>query len=182
MNEFTASNGKKVTRREYGMGVNIGSNDWGALTGVTDDQAQALREFFRAEEDERLGRWRWPENPDYVVYPSDQFRGGNRNGWVIILHEPSGIAVEANRHARTIRPDMQFVEAGRAFFDAHPDPKPWDAAEDNEIWVLTGAGGLELPWRRTAEGEWESITPKAIRRRNNDLITAGRRIWPEVQS
>ncbi|QIK61774.1 hypothetical protein G7068_00035 [Leucobacter viscericola] len=29
--------------------------------------AKALREFFQHERDTELGRWRWPEYPEYVV-------------------------------------------------------------------------------------------------------------------
>ena len=49
MNEYTASNGLAITWS--------GMSDW-AVDGkrISRDRFEALREFFRAEEDERLGR------------------------------------------------------------------------------------------------------------------------------
>jgi len=176
MSEFTASNGVTIHAQgpvtDRGQGVVVDGYF------LSPNDVSALREFFEKENDDRLDRWRWPENPDYVVYPWGDVE--DHNTCIAIVDERKGGQVVTFRS--TISGSDEWARAARAYFDAHPGPKPWDAAEDNEIWVLTGAGGLELPWRRTGDGEWESITPKAIRRRNVDLITAGRRIWPEVAS
>jgi hypothetical protein len=181
VNEFTASNGIKITTNEGG-GLEFACSGDGPNHSIAPAERAALRDLFRAEEDERLGRWRWPEDPDYVIY--EDGRGHFR-----IVRESDGSCnvfgrwwYETHKSGRLATSVPTLLRAAGAYFDAHPEPKPWDAAKDNEIWVLTGVGGLELPWRRTADGEWESVTPKAIRRRNNDLITAGRCIWPEEQS
>lgn len=179
---FKASNGLEfrdaVHRLEWRRSWT--HSDWNAVGAALEDMpagfavdsaiGEGLAEFYQHQRDQQLGRWRWPENPDYVVYR----RGEDR---ARVIHEPSGDFSDSVRGTMLPGP---FRDAARAFFDAHPaEPKPWDAAEEGDVWVLTGAGGMELPWRRTAEGTWESITPKTIRRRNEDCITAGRRIWPE---
>ena len=90
--------------------------------------ADALREFFQQERDLELGRWRWPENPDYVVYPtnvSDRVRVMRETGcgdleWV---SRGDGLSYE-------------FCHAARAYFAAHPEPKPeWHDAKPGEVWV-----------------------------------------------
>ena len=60
MNEFTASNGVKI-RPEEGYGAVVSN-----LT-LINEEMDALREFFQAESDERAGRWRYPDEPQYVV-------------------------------------------------------------------------------------------------------------------
>lgn len=188
MNDFTASNGVRV--------VNLGGK-WdqslfqfaGEIPGLADEICQvrevvfqdpdviALREFFQAEADERLGRWRWPENPDYVVYP--------RPNHVAVVHEQSGNALQATREQADINTGL--CRAARAYFDAHPEPKPWHDAEPGEGWLLTidgrecaavaladpnGVfGGLKF---ETAEhGLFGRLAP---------AITDGRRFWPEVSA
>lgn len=173
MKDFTSSDGVNVFVEEYV--TDKGPAVWVDGHRLSPLDTSALREFFRAEEDERLGRWRCPENPDYVVYPMLPLRAR-------VVDERRGIGIEFTEVDTRLKRSSYERRAARAFFDAHPEPKPWELAGDNEIWALTGAGGMVLPWRRTEDGGWESITPKAIRRRNVDLITDGRRIWPEGTS
>lgn len=180
---FKASNGLEF--RDAGHRLEWRSRtypDWNTVgaaladmpAGFAVDSAigKGLAEFYQHRRDKELGRWRWPENPEYVVYP--------------VAREHAVVLDERLRELWHVHLDINQAEsvnraraAFRAYLAAHSEPKPWDAAEEGDIWVLTGAGGMELPWRRTAEGTWESITPKTIRRRNEDCITAGRRIWPE---
>lgn len=181
MNDFTASNGMAV--REVTPVTDRGP--WLLVDGeqVSPNNAQALREFFGAEADERLGRWRWPENPDYVVYPvgddvvdvlressvSDSTRGPGRQASIT-----RAVAATWDRDY-----SQNFHRSARAYFDAHPEPKPWLDAADGEVWALTGAGGLEQPWRRL-NGHWVSFSGEikydAVR------AIAGRRIWPAVSA
>src|SRR5690625_3106875 len=58
--------------------------------------------------------------------------------------------------------------------------KPWLDAKSGEIWALTGAGGLEQPWRRMDNGTWVSCTSNPQRYSAEQAI-AGRRIWPEPE-
>src|SRR5699024_6075538 len=80
--EFNASNGHKIVRQHddrLAIFDPRGTIDRGVRASLT----AALREYFTAERDAELGRWRDEESPDYVVYPA-------RAGSIIILHEPTG--------------------------------------------------------------------------------------------
>ena len=73
MNTFTASNGVEI-RPEEGYGAVVSN-----LT-LINEEMEALREFFQAEADERAGRWRWVEHPDYVVYDTGGAEAGVGHG------------------------------------------------------------------------------------------------------
>ncbi len=77
---FTASSGGTVavdssgrmlvadyTRVALGEGVTRVSRS----AHIDAEMVPTLREFFQAERDEELGRWRWPDDPDFVVYAED---------------------------------------------------------------------------------------------------------------
>jgi hypothetical protein len=134
----------------------------------------AWREFFQAERDEELGRWRWPENPDYVVYPDD-------DGDVIVLNERDGMSGIGQTRATVDRyPNSFGADAARAYFESHPERKPWHDAKEGEVWVLT-LDGDEIPYMARPsignnvyfEGVIDGIKP------DSTMITAGRRIYPE---
>lgn len=198
--KFTASNGMQVAWRPDDRGVEVLQSNaeyakyclpepgWrvvGAATsasgnpGFTDgsESAVALREFFRHERDEELGRWRWPENPDYVVYP-------DYDGHVSTLHEITGI--ERGSYSRDgvtgANDNATSVLAARAYFAAHPISKPWHDAKPGEVWLLTLAGGDEQPsvvfdFDGVAHFSIPGIEDFSI---NYGRITAGRRIFPEA--
>lgn len=170
MEKFTASNGITVSvepdddmfiERVPGVGGKVG------LVGLV---TKALREFFLHERDQELGRWRWPENPDYVVYPIRQ-RGALGKPASGLLRESS---CDVSTHGRN---DSDMPEPVRAYFAAHPEPKPWHDAKPGEVWEVANAtGSPRLAW--ALEGgafmyDDESWVPR-------DAVTAGRRIWPEV--
>jgi hypothetical protein len=137
---------------------------------MADGTALALREFFRAEEDERLGRWRWPENPDYVVYPT----------------RTAATTCEscARRTESVTGFKIGFVAsseaewAARAYFAAHPEPKPWHDAKPGEVWEITRRSFTANAWVLESGAfmyDDESFVFSAE-------ITAGRRIYPEATS
>ena len=147
MNGFTASNGITVFVREGGtVQFQHGTREesCGILQVMPHSEWwQALREFFRAEEDERLGRWRWPDNPDYVVYSG--FDDSDRDA-ARVLHEPSlGKVIVARGEVARRRGvwDEEVTNphwhAARAYFDAHPEPKPWHDARLGDLWILDAA-------------------------------------------
>lgn len=181
MNDFTASNGTSVSLRPNGT-CRIDLNPTGKRVVIGLSKAElyretvdALREFFQAEADERLGRWRWPEDPHLVVYPTEF------PDMVRVLHEPNGQGMSYDRNEY---PDHTtgYSGAGNAYFDAHPKPKPWHEASIGDVWVMeplevvyTVVGGNEKWFTRG------DVFGKAERRDLDDpVFTAGRRIWPEV--
>lgn len=172
MGTFTASNGIVVDRDVHGCATARGINS-------LRDETQALREFFLAERDQELGRWRCPENPNYVVYPkSDNPR------YVKVLNESDGLTDAV--HAES--PEIEGRESHRvasAYFAAHPVPKPWHDAKPGEVWVLsTGAEGEDHAW--TVDPDFGTARFVYVGGLSNlpvdhPDITDGRRIWPEVE-
>lgn len=184
MEKFTASNGMSVDDTDDAIYF-----DGRGRILMSSDEMKALREFFRAKEDDRLGRWRWPENPDFIGYPAgtDTLLGapvvrliresdGATSKWLKpIVSEPVG--------------DPEFDAAARAYFAAHPEPKPWHDAKPGEVWALR-TGGDEHPYRVVKSIKVTS--PLAFLPLDPDVadltiamgttapaITAGRRLWPE---
>lgn len=181
MSDFTASNGIKVE--------NHGGN-WdrttihfsGEVLGLTEERKNArdmvfededyvaLREFFQAEADVRLGRWRWPENPEYVVYPHRR-----------VLHEATGGSWDVDALSGTRAPRIAL-----AAYEAWQDvrfPKPWREAKTGEVWAVTRCGGAEHPM--VVEGDaFVDLKPgegdrRLAFQRDDKLIQRAHRIWPE---
>ena len=154
--------------------------DWRDIA-LTTANFETLRAFFQAERDEELGRWRDPENPDWVVYRANsgdaaymfnEREGGASQYWTrgtAESHDPAYTGYSAS-----------YYIAGR-YFAAHPKPNPWHAARPGEVWALT-ISREELLCRSNSDGDftpvfghhhWVTIS------NGSREITAGRRIWPE---
>lgn len=128
MDEFVAASGRKVRIRKDG------SVEFGLLNGyLPRESAYDAEEFFQAKHDEELGRWRWPINPHIVVYPRQE-RGTSDRRWVIVFNESRGVTIGPCVEGHTGEP------AALAYFEAHPEPKPWHGAQAGEFWSVTHAG------------------------------------------
>ncbi|WP_315637306.1 MULTISPECIES: hypothetical protein [Microbacterium] len=165
---FKASNG-------YTLDVGAGSIEVFNRAGETRHvlgkySMDSLREFFRHERDEELGRWRWPDNPDFVVYPRGE-------SGVHVLDEGSGIGAARfiQRNGDPHNPTAEY-QAAYAYFEAHPERKPWHDAKTGEIWVIT-VEGEESAWTVNNEDRFEN--PDSTYELTNPHITAARRLWPE---
>lgn len=147
--------------------------------------SRALREFFRAEEDERLDRVRSQDDPDILIYPlgPDKVRVVNEasHGAADTFHRADFLSM-LRRNGGALGP---MSHAANRFFDAHPEPKPaWHEAKPWETWLIIVDGveqsvtldeDREFRDRRYAQhASWMHIT--------SEDITAGRRVWPEVAS
>lgn len=179
MTEYEASNGIGVRIDDQGdldFHTKLG---WNGLCGgkVVD----ALREFFQYERDEELGRWRARENPAYVVYPDE-------DGDVIVLDETTGRTSSPVLRSELAQwnPTHGTTKAARAYFEAHPERKPWEEAMDGEIWefslgcssgqYLADSGRFfQLPLRAPSHPGWKPASFP------NDF-EHGERIWPEDAS
>lgn len=171
MNDFTASNGVRITIDAEGdYRFRGGEKAFCVPKGGANEEA--LREMFRAEDDAALRRWRWPENPDFIVYSDGDDR-------VNVFYEPGGGSSSWDRADAALSVESDPQRAALAYFDAHPESKPWHEAADGEVWALTGAGGLEQPWRRVGD-RWVSFSGEIV----YDAVRAiaGRRLWPEVSA
>lgn len=170
MNEYKASNG--ITVRVDGHPFVLLNQRGVGTHHFSEGEAAALREFFQHERDEELGRWRWPENPDYVVYPGEE-------GDVLVYDETELDAPRYFARESSAFPG-NFGAAARAYFDAHPEPKPWHDAKPGEVWVITTSGRSgsdERPYTVTRYGTFDE--PTFEHSITDESITAGRRIWPE---
>lgn len=173
---FKARNGLHVRQAENG-GVEVGKP--GYLDYTTPAATFALEEFFQAKRDAELRRWRWPENPEYVVYPFETGDGCTS------LSERTGVST-----TYLTRSDVEFsgsylAPAARAYFEAHPERKPWRSAEAGEVWILSIDESEDIPCIVTPSGpDFEPIAHPvwATFARGSDRITAARRIWPEDAS
>lgn len=168
MNEFVASNGVKVTL------IN-GELTTHQINGTNRQRVQALREFFLAERDAELGRWRSKEHPQYVVYAED--------GDAYVVNEEHGGGLSRTRGA--VGEDKPSRVA-REFFAVHPERKPWLNAKPGEKWLLTVYGAEHEFFIRSDGGSQifaHRLDASAEYKLTGDtgVITAGRRIWPEEQ-
>lgn len=129
-----------------------------------------LREYFRDERDQELGRWRWAENPDYVVYPHPD--GDFARVVSEVSGDSNGIYRDAERHTGS-----NFERAAVAYFAAHPEPKPWHDAKPGEVWHV------ETDYRT---GNAWVLDSGAFMFDNEawaepEFIRTARRIWPESE-
>lgn len=179
MNDFTASNGVTVKIVDDEQVIFTVPNRTTVPVWLHAGEIAALREFFRAEEDERLGRFRQGE---FVVYPDGEDTLGYRH--VVTVWEKNGRrdSIYENNIPNTV-----YGAAARAYFDAHSEPKPWHEAKPGEVWALmTSRDHAEFAARACIVNEtasFENVGHITDRFDADDpRITAGRRIWPEVTS
>lgn len=167
---FVASNGVIVHDLSDGIGFTLPDHASIGKFGINADKVNSLREFFQHERDEELGRWRSAEHPDYICNEHDGaiFVTDERDGRQLLMHRGDGI------------PSLpEYADVARAYFEAHPESKPWHDAKDNEVWALT-INGKEEAAMLYRVGEFE--TTKGTYRVSASAITAGRRIWPDEES
>lgn len=194
MNEFVASNGVAVVQAGAGLYVKgdavhldrLREKLQAGLYGdVTPSMQVALREFFQHERDEELGRWRWPKNPNVVVYLDGE---ASRRSVTIVFEETGGVVIGMQEKFLATAPD-EFHEsraAARAYFEAHPERKPWEDAKPGDVWLLT-IDGIESAYYPSKSLD-RAFTPVAPNTGTTAVpmdwpeITTGRRIWTKEAS
>jgi len=154
--KFVASNGMYL---EDGVVYTSGGMKLLSRLGV-----ESLREIFLAERDRELGRWRWPENPDFVVH-----HGNSGSDAVWVHNEREAGAIQSSARNSGDAGEADYFAAVRAYFAAHPEPKPWHGAKPGEVWVLEG-GGIAEPWAHTVQRDGMAEV--------HINLTAARKIWP----
>lgn len=189
---FTASNGIRLDRgavetRLTGTEPGQVKNRLEDYDYLSNEDMDALREHFLAERDKELGRWRWPENPNYVVYAKKSSEVEPASG-VRVVSERAGRSKDIGREVigacdTTV---STFGRAARAYFAAHPEPKPWHTPKHLEIWALTIRGCLSEAY---IYREGYPNREPAFRPVNNEdrvrfaptdpKIVEAHRIWPE---
>jgi len=195
MNDFVASNGIKIRVDDGPSGAHLlgfmPTLDQTHATG-SGEGIQALREFFQAEADERLSRWRDPQQPRFVVYgPFDAVEIGRD---LTVIDEVTGAEYSYRRseddgHAHGNQAfehpwSNKAAWAARHYFDAHPELKPWHEANPGEVWLLAHNGAEVLVEAGKASNGlvYWPITgrPGSTPQLSPTDFSAGRRIFPEV--
>lgn len=175
MSVFRASNG--IVIHDHGTHVSWASGF--SHPFVT----QALREYFQAERDEKLGLWRWPENPEYVVKMSNEYE-------ICVIHEPTfwrtntvhftdARSLAEFMHEEPGKHTKPWRKAARAYLKEHPIKQPWHDAKRGEVWLLE-IGSKHMPaivmnGLRGLEFQADDLVYSL----DSAHITNGRRIWPE---
>lgn len=191
---FTASNGRIRVDYEETPHERIdiyaaagGENMLEGAPWLGREEVSALRDFFQHERDEELGRWRWPENSDYVVYLRN-------DGQACVFNEATGVTVYRFRgeheHLEELRRQsgeevMPHTHAARAYFEAHPERKPWEDAKAGDVWVIEVEGTESFAVHVVAEffGAVSFQTPTGRKvNMTNSTFTGFRKIWPEDAS
>ena len=190
MEKFEAKNGLQI-EADLGPVVRIweGSSRYkenNRLRGfsyLNDRDVEALREFFQHERDQELGRWRWPENPDYVVYKAPAGERVPDARHVTVSNESNGEAAWLFEvgSGGVSGGDSWARDAARAYFTAHPEPKkPWHDAKPGEVWVITTRNvANEVAVQRTLGGRWQ-YNDGMLFGDGELVLESARRIWPEV--
>ncbi len=172
---FRASNGSMVELEEGGW---VKVDGAGYFEYIDRRGVEALREFFQHERDEELGRWRYPEDPDLVVYLQGQH--------LVVFSEGAGVYEEFQvawaRVSSDEPPLTIWQRAAVAWADTHPERKPWHDAKAGEVWALTIEGG-EFACLVTQSGpDFEPIGGHplwATIARGSARIADARKLWPE---
>lgn len=168
---FTASNGRKVQGSDrFETGIRVSGFIWAELSN---EQTQALREYFLAERDKELGRWRDPVDSTFIV------RSRN-DELVTVFDEIKCEGTDWNRAqvAQRLNSICHGYDTAERYFDAHPEKKPWHDAEPGEWWEITFNGethkalvDLEHDFSYLGEGRLAEYV-----HRSTPVITAGRKL------
>ena len=160
MSNFTSSNGIELNK--YG---NATSTPPG---GGREEVLEARKEFFQHLRDKELGRWRDPEAPNFVVYPSTS---GNPNRIRVVDETTS----HSGAYSRDKTDYTDYGNTAERYFEAHP-VNPWSLPEKGEMWVLTHNGVTSAYLYGEGSLFRNDHMPALLPTDSN--ITDGYRIWP----
>lgn len=148
----------------------------GNLLDLHNVHVEVLREYFRDERDQGLGRWRLPRGTrGYVVYPKV-------NGSVRVLEEMTGQSEIVTRESVKDDPDAWYKGVADAYFKAHPVKKPWHDAKPGEVWAVAMTdipGTLPLTVVELRDGIFFKDPTDDAHILVTGQIDSARRIWPE---
>lgn len=168
---FKAASGRMVRPAEDGsvlFGAGIGY--------LSREAAFDAEEFYQAKRDAELDRWRYPLDPSLVVYE-------NVRGTAFVFDEDAGDYQSFTRAEAYAIEGLTYRRAARAYFEAHPERKPWEDANAGEVWVLTvpdeGDVDAEIVTVATTYGTFTAGSTSEWTRNDPTIITA-RRVPTEV--
>ena len=172
---FVASNGMEIARKESGrLSVGESTREGFVRVHVGGETVDALFEYWQHVQDKKLGRIRDKVNPRFVWYPQSDYG-------VRILDEVDCLLHHAWKGLESGGAASDFRDSVQRYFENLPR-EPWEDAEEGDIWVLTGAGGLEQAWQRS-DGAWcKAVEGYKVAKYDAVYAIAGRRIWPEGEA
>lgn len=182
MTDFTSSDGHIRIAYENDIRERIdifdargGANMLDGAPWLSSREVSALREFFQHERDEALGRWRWPEHPHFIVHPGDR-------GYVSAIDESTGAWATASRAEGYINTGHGTIwNAIAAYFEAHPEQKPWMDARLGDVWVISVEGEENIVVHAVAAlfgaVEFKTVGGRKVNM-NNSTFTGFRKLWP----
>jgi len=145
--------------------------------------AMDAEEWAQAKRDAELGRWRCPEDPDWVAQEGNRDAAGRRtvhlfDECTFEFHWLNDRVVERGAG------ELPKHRVARAFFEAHPERKPWQAAKPGEVWILSTADGENAAYSVMTVREAGVVFESDEGRYSLDDadIEGARRIWPEDAS
>lgn len=180
---FEASNGYEISEEIvseqdcFKIKSMSGSNVLDSYNFLDEYDMEALEEYFQAKRDKELGRWRWPENPTYVVY-------GNNLPDIYVVEESKGVWGQWHERELTHREVKRdaLARAASAYLETLPLIKPWLDAKPGEVWILNFADFPNTDVSSLVkEGVFTYNDPCCDERMplDSDEIVSARRIWPE---
>lgn len=179
---FTASNETQIRPGKI-AGIHIDCSGGNDVHDLSDSEEQALREYFQQDRDEKLGRWRWPADSRFVVYPG--YSPGEEERFVRVVEEYTGISTLVYESQKN---GVRGHNVATAYFEAHPERKPWHSPEPGDHWALHIAHGMALAddfylykFTRWMDKGFRFVPTEggSVLEPTDPSITAARRIWPE---
>ena len=167
---FTASNGWEVNEDGDLLRPSPGGMYAQAASPYMVAAVEYGRHLERTERDAELGRWRSKKHPDYVVYPKTE-------NMILVFEESTGEATTFVR--RVTNGSSAKHEVAREWFEAQKPPKPWLSAVHGEAWVIVFEGHERVAVVDDGYFVWAGGDDGYPL--DYELITAGRRIWPEPE-
>lgn len=149
---------------------------------LTPESAIDAEEFYQAKRDAELGRWRCPTETDWVAREGVRTADGRT---VVVVNERTLDRFWFNERVRNAGADVDVAHSvGRAYFEAHPERKPWQAAKPGEVWILSTADGENAAYSVMTVREAGVVFESDEGRYSLDDadIEEARRIWPEDAS
>ena len=170
MNDFVASNGIRIVAENDHLKVTATDN---RVRYLLQDSTVALREFFLAERDAELGRWRSKEHPDCLVYFSF-------DGRVIVVNERNGVSSPVYERGQFPGTTGLFAKIALEYFSSHPERKPWHDAKEGESWLIVVDNAPKDVTVVKNDSFGEEFISSSIRCSIKYTgITYGKRIWPK---
>lgn len=154
MSEFKASNGWRIDKAG-----NVCTPS--GVVVITGGESEHVAKFFQELRDHELGRWRDPENPDYVVYPDKEGCFIDQPAVRVVNEKTGGVGYVSRSGACSssgvAADDRGIWEAGGHYFEAHPQHKPLPTTPGLYVHRGTSLRSARV-LRLSSRGDWTDVS------------------------